>query len=124
MLADRITRRGRGRVRAEVLPRFFSLRRLSPRNLVRYFYLSTARRASRAGQPREPGQTPYEYRSSLGRRFSELEPDLSGLTEAFVQARYSPRPVEKEDAERVRPLWQRIKAALQRRRLKGSEGEQ
>lgn len=96
--------------------RFFSLRGLGPRELVRYFYVSTARRAAQAGQPRRPSQTPYEYEASLGGQFPDLEPDLSGLTEAFVEARYGRAPVEAEDVERVKPLWQRIKAALRRRR--------
>jgi hypothetical protein len=115
----RLERPGRGSLSAR-LPRFFSLRRLSPRDLVRYFYLSAERRAGDAGQPRGPGQTPYEYRASLDGRFPELEPDLEGLTEAFVRARYSRRPVEEEDAEAVKPLWQRIKAALRRKRFEGS----
>ncbi len=97
--------------------RFLSLRGLSPRELIRYFYLSAVRRATQAGQPRRPGQTPYEYRAALSERFSELEPDLTGLTEAFIQARYSYRPVQQGDAEAVKPLWQRIKAALRRRRI-------
>lgn len=96
--------------------RFFSLRSLGPRELVRYFYVSTTRRAAQAGQPRRPSQTPYEYEASLGEQFPDLEPDLSGLTEAFVEARYGRATVEPEDVERVKPLWQRIKAALRRRR--------
>ncbi len=101
------------------LTRFFSLRGLSPRDLVRYFYLSTERRADKAGQPRRPGQTPYEYRAALDETFPDLEPDLTGLTEAFVEARYSQQPIEKEDAEAVKPLWQRIKAALRRKVVGG-----
>jgi hypothetical protein len=97
-------------------PGFFSLRRLAPRELVRYFYLSTVRRAAQAGQPRQRGQTPYEYEAALGARFQELEPDLSGLTDAFIEARYSRRSVELAEAEAIKPLWQRIKSALRRRR--------
>jgi hypothetical protein len=98
--------------------RFFFPGRLSPREQVRYFYLSAARRAAQAGQPRDSSQTPYEYQGDLDQKFPELEPDLEGLTEAFVDARYSPKPVEREDAAEVKPLWQRIKAALRRRRVK------
>jgi hypothetical protein len=115
------SRLGQQRVAREAGPsrrlpgtRFWSLRRLSPRDLVRYFYLSTVRRAGQAGQPRIPGQTPYEYEADLGERFTELEPDLSGLTEAFVRARYGYEAVKNADAEEVKPLWQRIKAALRR----------
>lgn len=120
------SRRAERRERTPVatrLARFFSLRGLSPRQLVRYFYLSTERRAGRAGQPRRPGQTPYEYRAALDDQFPDLEPDLAGLTEAFVEARYSRRAVEREDAEAVKPLWQRIKAALRRRTIGSRQSE-
>jgi hypothetical protein len=116
-LAQRRAERKETRARARGLPRYLSLRRLSPRALVRYFYLSAARRAAQAGQPRSTGQTPYEYQASLDGSFPDLEPDLTGLTDAFVQARYSAGPVHKDDADAVKPLWQRIKAALRRRRV-------
>jgi hypothetical protein len=45
-----------------------------------------------------------------------VEPDLAGLTDAFVHARYSPAPVRDSDAEAAKSLWHRIKAALRRRR--------
>jgi hypothetical protein len=111
-------RRARGKRALPGLPRpgrFMMLRRLSPRDLVRYFYLSALRRAAQAGQPRRPAQTPYEYRADLDGAFPELEPDLSGLTEAFIVARYSPQPVQPQEAQAVKPLWRRIKEALQRR---------
>jgi hypothetical protein len=116
-LALRRSRRESRRPLAPRLSRLFFPGRLPPRELIRFFYLSAARRAEQAGQPRSSGQTPYEYRDSLDERFPELEPDLDGLTDAFVRARYSSRPVEEEQATAVKPLWERIKAALRRRRL-------
>ncbi len=101
--------------------RFFFPGRLPPRELIRYFYLSTTRRAAQAGQPRREDETPYEYQASLDRQYPELEPDLEGLTAAFVQARYSAEKLGREDATAVKPLWQRIKAALRRRRPPGSQ---
>ena len=112
----RIGEAGQRRRIPAILPFFFP-GRLPPRELVRYFYLSTARRASRAGQPRRPEQTPNEYRATLDDRFPELEPDLEGLTEAFVRARYSRHPVEEQEAEQAKSLWQRIRSALRRRRM-------
>ena len=99
------------------ISRLFSPGRLSPREMVRFFYLSAARRAAQAGQPRHPGQTPHEYQDSLDERFPELEPDLEGLTGAFIRARYAPHPVEQEHVAAAKPLWQRVKAALRRRRI-------
>jgi hypothetical protein len=115
-LAMRRVRRKAERPLAARLSRLFFPGRLPPRELIRFFYLSAARRAEQAGQPRRSGQTPYEYRHSLDERFPELEPDLDGLTDAFVQARYSSHPVEPEQATAVKPLWERVKAALRRRR--------
>ena len=117
-LARRRTVAGDERSLAARVSRFFFPGRLPPRELIRYFYLSAARRASQAGQSRTPGETPYEYRATLDQQFPELEPDLEGLTDAFVEARYSQRPVHREDALAVKPLWQRIKSALQRRRIR------
>ena len=99
------------------LSRLFSPGRLPPREMVRFFYLSAARRAAQAGQPRHPGQTPHEYQDSLDERFPDLEPDLEGLTGAFIRARYAPHPVEQEHVAAAKPLWQRVKAALRRHRI-------
>lgn len=96
--------------------RWPSLRRLAPGERVRFFYLSTVRRAAEAGSPRAPGQTPHEYRSSLEEHFPAVEPELEGLTDAFVAARYSRQSVGAEEADRVKPLWQRIQAVLRRAR--------
>ena len=114
-LSQRLARRQGVLPRIGAPGRFFSLRRLPPRELVRYFYLSTLRRAARAGQPRRPAQTPYEYEAELDRTLPELEPDLSGLTGAFITARYSPQPVQPEEVQTAKSFWQRIKKALQRR---------
>jgi hypothetical protein len=107
-----------GQERAGLLERLLFPGRMPPRGLIRYFYVSAARRAAQAGRTRRPGQTPYEYQESLDERFPDLEPDLAGLTEAFIRARYSHHPVEREDVEAVRPLWQRIKALLRRHRVR------
>jgi hypothetical protein len=115
-LVRRRIQRREGESSVARLTRLFSLRRLSPAQLVRYFYVSIAKRAAQAGQPRRPGQTPYEFQLALDDRFPDLEPDLADLTDAFVKARYSRRAIEQEDADAVKPLWQRIKAALRRRR--------
>jgi hypothetical protein len=122
-VSRRLARRPQGAEAHGRAPRgggWLGLRRLAPRELVRYFYLSTLERASRAGLARRPGQTPYEYRASLEHELPEVEPDLAGLTDAFVVARYSPKPVEPEEARAVKPLWERVRAALRRKRPEGT----
>ena len=96
------------------------LSRLAPRELVRYFYRSTLRRAASGGLPRRTGQTPYEYSATLARRLPEAEPDIAELTEAFVAAEYSPRPPDATAARRARRPWERMRRRL--RTLKEDRG--
>jgi hypothetical protein len=88
------------------------LRRLAPRELVFYFYRSTVRRAAERGLRRRGGQTPYEYRATLAERLPEVEQELGELTEAFVTAQYSPRPIGPDDARRARRPWEQVRRRL------------
>jgi hypothetical protein len=88
------------------------LRRLAPRELVFYFYRSTVRRATERGLRRRGGQTPYEYQATLADRLPEVEQELGELTEAFVTAQYSPRPVGPDDARRARRPWEQVRRRL------------
>lgn len=92
--------------------RWVSLRRMPPRELVRYFYRSTLRRAAESGLPRRSSQTPYEYRDLLARRLPDAEPDIEALTEAFVEAEYSPRAIDQEHAQQARRPWERLRQRL------------
>lgn len=88
------------------------LGRLAPRELVRYFYRSTLRRAASGGLPRGASQTPYEYGSTLTERLPEAERDIAELTDTFVVAEYSARPIGEADAKRVRRPWERLRQHL------------
>jgi hypothetical protein len=92
--------------------RWMSLRRLPPRELVRYFYRSTLRRAAENGLPRRSSQTPYEYRDLLAQRLPDAAPDIGALTEAFVEAEYSPRAIDQEHAQQARRPWERLRQRL------------
>ncbi|HIC88338.1 MAG TPA: DUF4129 domain-containing protein [Anaerolineae bacterium] len=92
--------------------RFFRLRTLSPREQVRYFYLAAVRRAGEHGVPRPKSQTPYEYVKALEAHWPEAEPDVEVLTQAFVEARYSQRDFQPEEAKGIQRVWQRVKAVL------------
>lgn len=92
--------------------RFFRLGALPPRERVIYYYLSALRRAESVGFGRRSAQTPYEYARILGLRLPENRADLDGLTQAFIEARYSPAPVYSGQADEARTLGERLKAAL------------
>lgn len=97
--------------------RFVSLRRLGPRELVEYFYVSICERAAQLGHPRPPGVTPDEFEQVLRDEFPLVEPEISVLTAGFVEARYGPRGTTKDDVIRIRPSWQALKQKLRRLRV-------
>ncbi|MFN8501752.1 DUF4129 domain-containing protein [Kouleothrix sp.] len=88
------------------------LGRLAPRDLVRYFYRSTLRRAAAGGIPRRADQTPYEYSQRLAQQLPEAQPDIAALTESFVLAEYSARPIGDDDARLARRPWERVRRRL------------
>jgi len=94
------------------LLRFFRLGSRSRRERMLYYYLSILRRAARQGYPRDPSQTPYEYDTRLGPTIPQAERALEDLTEAFVETRYSQHAVEREQEERTRDAWKRVRAAV------------
>lgn len=100
--------------------RFLRLLRLSRRERTVYYYLSIVRRATRQGYPRRPSQTPYEYDDQLGPSMSEAEQEMSRLTEAFVETRYSTHQIDRAQERRVRADFERVRAAL--RSLKQRSG--
>lgn len=97
--------------------RWLSLRTLGPRELVEYFYLSVIERATRLGFGRESGETAAEFSRRLPARFPDSEPELHELTDAFLQARYGPRPVDEGLVKSARARWQALKLKLRARRL-------
>ena len=114
-LSEAIARRRRRAARGmSVGQRLLRLGRLSPRELVRYYYLSTVRRASKAGVRRQPSQTPAEFKTRLTDALPEVDEDLGTLTASFEEAKYSTHPVDRQYAMGLRPHWERVRQALQR----------
>jgi len=96
---------------------FISLRRLSPRERVLFFYRALARRGSESGLPRRPSQTPHECAVPLESALPEAISEITLLTEAFVEARYSHHEITTGQANLVRRWWEPIKKALPTFRL-------
>jgi hypothetical protein len=96
--------------------RVIRLAQLSPGQRVRYFFLSVLRRAARVGYGRGLQQTPYEYSATLAERIPETGADVVRLTQAFVEARYSQRPMDEQEVSVIQQIWKRTRAALARKR--------
>ncbi len=106
---------------APALPprRWLRLGGLSPRELLMYFYLSTAQRAGQVGLPRAPSQTAREYAAALREKLPEGGEDVGTLSDAFEVARYSAHPVGKDATTTPRRSWERLKRVLRERRGTG-----
>ncbi|MDX1662224.1 MAG: DUF4129 domain-containing protein [Candidatus Promineifilaceae bacterium] len=100
--------------------RFLRVGALPPREQVRYFSLSTVRRASEAGVERQESETPSEYARDLQAEWPEAEAEISALTDAFLEARYSARAIDSDDASAVKKVWKAVRASVRRRRQKDS----
>ncbi len=109
-------RAGRSRPASAAAGRYVSLRRMSPRQRVVFYYLAMLQRGAQRGLPRETSQTPYEYERRLGADVPEVGEDVSAMTREFVEARYSQHDVTPDRAGVVRRYWDRIRDALRRRR--------
>lgn len=94
--------------------RWLNPRKLSPRQQVQFYYLAMLRRGSEHGHARQPTQTPYEYARTLEHQVPEIDQDVDGITEEFIEARYSRHDIPPEQVGVVRRYWERIKRALRR----------
>jgi hypothetical protein len=94
------------------LRRWINPRKLSPRQQVQFYYLAMLRRGGEHGHTRQPTQTPYEYARVLESEVPEIDQDVDGLTEEFIEARYSRHDIAPEHVSLVRRYWERIKQAL------------
>lgn len=94
--------------------RFFRINALSPREQVRYFYLSTVKRAADRGVERGAGQTPVEFLENLQEEWPDSAESTQDLTDAFLHARYSRQDVG--DAGSTKQTWKRVRSSLRKRR--------
>jgi hypothetical protein len=86
---------------------------------VLFYYLAMLRRAGEHGLPRQPQETPYEYRGTLSAILADADRDLASMTETFVEARYSRHKVTAEQAGWVKRWWERIRRSLRTLRKRG-----
>ena len=101
-------------------PSLLSLRSLTPRQKVLFFYLAFLRRGEESGLPRQPAQTPFEYARRVEDDLPEVNEELDTITDMFVEARYSQHTITPESARLVRRYWRSVLQALRERKQRGS----
>ena len=97
-------------------PRFLRLGELSPREQIRFYYLALVRRAAESGVDRRESETPLEFAQDLKETWPDTETEVDDLTQAFLEARYSPRPIEKPTATTIKERWKTLRTRLRRPR--------
>jgi hypothetical protein len=56
-----------------------------------------------------------EFAQDLKENWPDAAVDVETLTDAFLQARYSPQPIESEQVHPIKEHWKRLRARLRRR---------
>lgn len=93
-------------------PRFFRLSSMPPREQIRYFYLTTLKRAGQRGVARSAHQTPSEYAAQLKDNWPDGNDDIDQLTNVFLHAQYNPAPIPSDALPMHKAAWQRLKRLL------------
>lgn len=83
--------------------------RLPPRQQVLLTYLSMLLWFGQNGVERKHSSTPQEYARQLAAIMPDSHPDIDGITHLFVEARYSPHPITREQGSEARSYWERIR---------------
>lgn len=104
----------RGRRKA---PRIAAVRegiraRATPREKVRQYYLRAVEEATESGTPRPSHKTPLEYAQDLAETWPQTETDVSALTTAFLDARYSEHEIDNQQAMDAESAWRRFTKGL------------
>jgi len=85
---------------------------------IRALYRSLSRWAARQGMARAPAQTPLEHLKLLEQRFPQQQDVLKQVTEAYLVARYSQKPVSHDVFHSAKEAWQRAVAHHTRLRFR------
>ncbi len=101
--------------------RFVRVNSLSPREQVRYFYLSILRRAARQGVSRNPPDTPLEYSHSLEVAWPEEESNVEDLTAAFIKSRYAKEDISLDELRYLREKFKRLRSVVRNKKARTSE---
>jgi hypothetical protein len=76
---------------------------------IRRIYANLVRFATEAGYPRAKAQTPYEYLPILHKALPGNKDDVAVITEAYVNSHYGQVPDTREELQRIRDCWDRVR---------------
>jgi hypothetical protein len=76
---------------------------------IRRIYANLVRLATEAGYPRAKAQTPYEYLPILHKALPGSKDDIAVITEAYVNSHYGQVPDTREELQRIRDCWDRVR---------------
>jgi hypothetical protein len=77
---------------------------------IRALYRNLLRWAAKKGIARAASQTPLEHLKLLVQNFPQQQDGLKQITEAYLLARYSRKPVSQKEFHRIKKVWQRMVA--------------
>jgi hypothetical protein len=103
--------------------RWANFRQLNPRQKIIFYYLRLIERGGERGIQRRSFETPYQYASSLESNLPEVQEDISGMTETFLEARYSVHPIGGEKTSLAQRFWRNITRSLNRLRKPGEKSD-
>lgn len=86
---------------------------------IRWVYRQLMALSVELNNPRKPGQTPLEFLPELGELFTDLNSDLSLITNAYIKVRYGKYPETEEEVDAVEASWRRIEAEGKRLKRTG-----
>jgi hypothetical protein len=73
---------------------------------IRALYRNLLRWAAKKGIARAPSQTPLEHLELLVQKFPQQQDGLKQVTEAYLLARYSQKPVSQKEFLTIKKVWQ------------------
>jgi hypothetical protein len=104
----------RGKNLVRQVQHWASFRQLNPRQQIIFYYLRLVERGGQHGIPRKSFETPYQYADTLETNLPEVQEDITGMTETFLEARYSAHPIEPQSTSLVQRFWRNITRSLSR----------
>jgi hypothetical protein len=85
---------------------------------IRRIYANLVLLAAELGYPRSEAQTPYEYLLVLYEALPESAAEVELITEAYVNAHYGQVPDTRQELQRIRDSWERVRAQAPTKRKK------